>query len=69
MKKTVEMDIYICDNCGVQLEDGNGCTSYVDYDIFDVYGYDSNWIELEDKHYCPDCYEIDEEDNVVIKKI
>lgn len=29
---------------------------------------ESEFIEVEGKHYCPDCYTIDDEDNIVIKE-
>ena len=30
---------------------------------------DSGFIEVDGKHYCPDCYTIDDEDNIVVKKL
>ena len=29
---------------------------------------ESGFIEVDGKHYCPDCYTIDDEDNIVVKK-
>ena len=29
---------------------------------------ESGFIEVDGKHYCPNCYTIDDEDNIVVKK-
>lgn len=69
MKRTMQMDVYLCDNCQRNLIDDEGHIGYIDADIFEMVGNESKWIEHEGKHYCPNCYEIDDEDNVVIKEI
>ena len=65
MREEVKMAVYYCDNCGEKLKDGD-FIGYIDADIWD-FG-EHNWIEHEGKHYCPNCYEIDDEDNIIIKK-
>lgn len=62
----VEIMMYTvkCDNCGEQF-------SYDEFAGFTDFGYaldmayNSGW-NTEDKHYCPDCWELDDEDNVVV---
>lgn len=66
MREEVKMIVYVCDNCGEKLKYGNDFISYIDADIWDCC--EHNWIEHEGKHYCPNCYEIDDEDNIIIKK-
>lgn len=54
-----------CDCCGQLLDNEN----YWD-EIEGVKSilYDCNWKATEDgKHYCPDCYNIDNEDRIVTK--
>lgn len=70
MKKIVEMATYFCNCCGKQLIDGDGITGYTDKVIFEAIGFENGWIEHErkHKHYCPDCYEINDDENVIIKE-
>lgn len=47
-----------CDRCGDIISE----EWYDDIeDCKDALIYDCNWIELNGKHYCPDCYYYDEE--------
>lgn len=65
MKEEILMTVYSCDNCGERLTDGNDHVGYIDEDIWDVC--DHGWIEHEGKHYCPNCYAWDDDDNLIIK--
>ena len=47
----------ICDRCGRILEDG---AFWEDESSAITYALNSKWVEIGDKHYCPDCYEFDE---------
>ena len=55
MIKPIKMYSLVCDICGVSLEDGavwedkNGAISYA---------LKSKWKEIGDKHYCPNCYDL-----------
>ena len=56
----------ICDRCGRILEDG---AFWEDESSAIMYALNSKWVEIGDKHYCPDCYEFDDElDEYVPKK-
>lgn len=53
-----------CDRCGTMCEGGE--FEYFDDESFAVENaLESEWEEIGDKHYCPDCYEIDEETDEV----
>lgn len=53
-----------CDRCGTMCEGGE--FEYFDDESFAVENaLESEWKEIGDKHYCPDCYEIDEETDEV----
>lgn len=65
MKKIVEMAVYVCDNCGEILNDGEDHVCFIDEDIWHCCEHE--WIEHEGKHYCPSCYELDDDDKVVLK--
>lgn len=60
----------VCDGCGKQLEyDDGAITAWGDkLDVSELMQ-DSDWLEINDKHYCPDCYEYNDElDEYVPKK-
>ena len=58
-----------CDVCGELFEDSvTGFSIYVDEGTVIDEAQDEGWYITEDNEcYCPKCYEIDEDDNVVIK--
>lgn len=54
-----------CDNCGALFDEENWYDSTeAFYPAFE----EENWIEDNGKHYCPDCYSYDDDDNLVIDK-
>ena len=55
-----------CDRCG-KLSDEEHWR--VDEDLSKENADESGFIEVDGKHYCPDCYTIDDEDNIVIKEM
>lgn len=58
----------ICDRCGKSLtEESNIC--YPDSNSASMVAEQSGWQEIGSKHYCPDCYELDDvTDRYVPKK-
>lgn len=64
MVKKVECEMIICDNCKAQFEDASGFSVFADSHHTDPADYD--WHVDDDKHYCPDCHSIDDDDNVFI---
>lgn len=67
MRKQETMTTYICDGCGERFRDENGCVGYIDYDIWEQAESD-DWLEIDGKHYCPNCYEYNEELDKYIPK-
>lgn len=70
MKKKVESIMIVCDSCGEHYHDGNDMCCYInDTDGSDIEqeALGSCWIRVGDKHYCDECYSIDEDDNIVTK--
>ena len=67
IKEVIYYDI-ICDRCGKSLiEESEMC--YPDNDSALTVAEQSEWIDINGKHYCPDCYELDEvTDEYVPKK-
>ena len=68
MKVPVKSMKIVCDHCGETFEDGRGWSCIVgDEDGSEILGeaFDKDWMELGGKHYCPDCYHWDDDDNIV----
>ena len=67
IKEVTYYDI-ICDRCGKSLtEESEMC--YPDKGSVLTVAEQSEWIDINGKHYCPDCYELDEvTDEYVPKK-
>lgn len=59
-----------CDSCGKIYDDGDGHNVWPDKSqAFSNAQEWNNWIEHEGKHYCPECYEIDDNDSPMTVKI
>ena len=56
-----EMTYYdiICDRCGKSLINESE-TCYPDKDSALMVAEQSEWMDINGNHYCPDCYELDE---------
>ena len=68
MIKTVTTYSVVCDRCGKTFI-ANGGVAWDDKQLTIFYALESEWKEIGDKHYCPDCYEFDDElDEYVPKK-
>ena len=67
MIKEITMYTVICDNCGRNSGDDSDYSCWgTPGDAFDIASEESNYIENEGKHYCPDCHTYDDNDNLVI---
>ena len=58
IKEVAYYDI-ICDRCGKSLTEESE-TCYPDTESAEMAAKDSEWMTIGNKHYCPDCYELDE---------
>ena len=70
MKVKVESYNIVCDCCGESFHDGNDFVCFSDDPdggLIRDEALTANWLEIGDKHYCPDCYSIDDDDNIVTK--
>ena len=69
MIKPVTMYSVICDRCGKIYGEDDGIIAWLDEGTAKEQAMESEWAEIGDKHYCPDCYEFDDElDEYVPKK-
>lgn len=67
MIQEVKMYTIICDNCGKNVNEGNEITCWSDKGYAEDSAMESDWIKEDGNHYCADCFEYDDEDNLVIK--
>ena len=70
MIKEVKMYSVVCDRCGKSfIDEFNGIVAWLDEGTAKEQAMESEWAEIGDKHYCPECYEFDDElDEYVPKK-
>lgn len=70
MIKTVTMYSVVCDRCGKTfIDEFNGIGAWLDEGTAKEQAMESEWAEIGDKHYCPDCYECDEEFKTKFKQL
>lgn len=58
IKEKTYYDI-ICDRCGKSLADESE-TCYLDTESAEMAAKDSEWMTIDGKHYCADCYVLDQ---------
>lgn len=64
----------LCDSCSIDLFANEEHSGYNDREFVLEIAQGLNWLEYENddgdfKHYCPDCYLYDDNDNLIIKEI
>lgn len=69
MIKEVKMYSVVCDRCGKTFGENDGIDCWVDICTAREQAMQSEWAEIGDKHYCPDCYEFDEELDEYVPKM
>jgi len=57
----------ICDNCKKQLEDQENCT-WLSVSKLNEVADASSWFNDDGLHYCPSCYEFDDNDQLILLK-
>jgi len=67
MIKEITIYTVICDGCGKDVHDGAEYSGFNDNGFVEQIASDSDWHKENGKHYCPDCFEYDDEGELVIK--
>lgn len=75
MIKEVTMFSLFCDNCGKDLLEDTEFAGYDEKGFLLEIAKESDWqtlvggfLDEVESHYCPDCYEYDDNDELVIRK-
>jgi hypothetical protein len=66
MVKEVKMYTIVCDNCGADVNADSGYSCWDSEETIEDIREEASWQKVGDKHYCNDCFEYDDEDNLVI---
>jgi hypothetical protein len=63
----VQMFTVVCDGCNKSADEGTEYSCWNDEDYAVDVATEAGYIKLEEKHYCHNCHEYDDDDNVVVK--
>jgi hypothetical protein len=69
MIKELKMFTVVCDNCGKDSNEGTEYSCWADESQAKEMASNADWIEEDDKDYCPECFSYDDDDNLIIKPI
>lgn len=63
----VQMFTVVCDNCKADIGSYSEYSAWLDENQAQVVAMESDWIRHENGHLCNDCYEYDDDDEIIIK--
>lgn len=59
-----------CDNCNEDyIESHNGWSAMNDQSSIQELADNDGWHTDDEKHYCPNCFTINDEDNLILKQV
>jgi len=64
----VEMFTIICDHCQLNIGMNEEYSCWSDDSYAEENAMESDWLKQGDKHYCPDCYGYDDNDDMELSK-
>jgi hypothetical protein len=56
----------VCDRCGLNSTENSDYSAWSDEEGAWLDAEGSDWAEIDGNHYCPDCWEYDEDGEVII---
>lgn len=65
----VEMFTVVCDICKKSADEGTDYSCWNDENAAKEAAMNAEYLNEGDEHYCPNCYEYDDEDNLVLKSV
>jgi hypothetical protein len=66
MIQEVKMYTIFCDICGCDVNEGSEFAGWNDKSYLEDVAQEEGWKKLDDKHYCTECFEYDDDDELVI---
>ena len=67
MIKELRMYTVVCDNCGADVNEDAEYSCWSDEGYAQDIAMEADWVTVDDKHYCTDCYYYDEDDKLIIQ--
>ena len=67
MLKELKMFTIVCDSCGCDVNEPSDYAGWNDESYVEEIRLEASWEKVDDKHYCNDCYEYDDNDELIIK--
>lgn len=67
MIQEVKMFTVVCDSCGKDVCQNAEYSAWNEKRYAEDVAMESDWLKDNDKHYCPDCFTYNDEDNLVVK--
>lgn len=67
MIKTIEMFTVVCDGCGADVCEGEEFSAWNDEGYVEDIASNNGWEKVNDKHYCDDCFEYDDNGEIILK--
>lgn len=67
MVKEVIMFTIVCDGCGKDVNENTDYSCWNDKGYNEEIRQEAGWEKVDEKHYCTNCFEYDDDDNLVIK--
>lgn len=68
MIKQVKMFTIKCDGCGLDVNHNTEHSCWNDVSYLEDIRYEAGWEKIEEKHYCNDCFEYDDNDEIILLK-
>ena len=67
MLKEVKMFTIVCDSCGCDVNEPSDYSCWNDENCVEEIRLEASWEKVDDKHYYNNCYEYDDNDELIIK--
>jgi hypothetical protein len=67
MLKEVKMFTIICDGCKKDVNADADYSCWNEESVLEEIRQEAGWEKVDEKHYCIDCFEYDDNDKLVIK--
>lgn len=68
MVKEVKMYTIVCDCCSKDVNEGYDYSCWSEAEHNEDVREEAGWEKVDDKHYCTDCFDYDDKDELVILK-
>lgn len=68
MIKELTMYTVVCDHCGKDANKDAEFSAWNDRVFAEDVAMESDWIKENDKHYCTECAEYDDDDKLILKR-